>query len=96
LRRFLVISAFLCFVQIQQQLSMHWFQTAARACCIVITWWNGQFFMERIVGNYHVNQYKYKLSPKMQKEIKRTASENELPARPPVSESELVETTCLV
>jgi len=79
---FLVISAFLCFVQIQQQLNMHWFQTLARFCCIVITWWNGQFFMERIVGNYHVNRYKYSLSPKTQKEIKRKLSEGDLTGIP--------------
>ena len=38
-----------------------------RAFLMLLAAWNGLFFMERVVGNYHVNAYKAKLQ---QREMK--------------------------
>ena len=39
-----------------------------RAFLMLLAAWNGLFFMERVVGNYHVNAYKAKLEAKQQQQ----------------------------
>ena len=43
-----------------------WGVASVRVCLMLLAAWNGLFFMERVVGNYHVNAYKAKMQQRQQ------------------------------
>ena len=76
----LVVTATLGFVQMHAQkiddLS-GWGVGAVRVFLMLLAMWNGLFFMERVVGNYHVCEYKEKL-----KQQQRAIDPNADPSSP--------------
>lgn len=56
----LICTATLGFIQIHLQPSMFGWLSIIRAFLMLLCCWNGLFFMERVVGNYHVCAYKEK------------------------------------
>ena len=60
----LVMIATLAYVQCFLQPAVPQWLIAVRFVLIVLGMWNGLYFMERIVGNAHVNNYKAKLEQK--------------------------------
>lgn len=56
----LICTATLSFVQLHLQPQMWGWLTLIRAFLMALCCWNGLFFMERVVGNYHVCAYKDK------------------------------------
>jgi hypothetical protein len=61
----LVCTATLGFIQLHEQASQYptWV-TSVRIFLMFLACWNGLFFMERVVGNYHVCAYKESLREK--------------------------------
>jgi len=61
----LVCTATLGFIQLHEQASDYpaWV-TSVRVFLMFLACWNGLFFMERVVGNYHVCAYKESLKEK--------------------------------
>lgn len=75
----LVVVATLGWLQLHVQKDdelQHWGVGAVRVLLMALAAWNGLFFMERVVGNYHVCEYKAKLEKKAKKE----ASESFVPS----------------
>jgi len=57
---FLVCTATFCYLQFFLQPDVPLWIKSVRAFLIVLACWNGLFFMERVVGNSHVQMYKTK------------------------------------
>jgi hypothetical protein len=77
---FLVSTVVLTFIQ----LHMHqppWHIVCLRVFCCMINWWNGLYFMERVVSNYYVTHYKLKEALKQKggaAQVSKMADENKL------------------
>ena len=76
----LVVTATLGFIQLHTSNQDHfgWGIAVVRSFLMMLAMWNGLFFMERVVGNYHVCAYKAK------QETKKAKGSDEL-AAPPMS-----------
>jgi len=76
----LVVTATLGFVQLhtQNQAQFGWGIGAVRVFLMLLAMWNGLFFMERVVGNYHVCAYK----AKQQRQHSAAQCRDELTASP--------------
>ena len=60
---FLISTVVLIFVQMHMHKPpLH--ILAIRIFCGLINWWNGLYFMERVVSNYYVTHYKLKMTVK--------------------------------
>jgi len=63
----LVATAVLAMIQVHVQNGVPGWVSTVRVALMVLAVWNGLFFMERVVGNYHVCAYKAKLEQEASK-----------------------------
>ena len=82
----LIVVATLGWLQlhVQDEKDLHtWGVGAVRVFLMLLAAWNGLFFMERVVGNYHVCEYKAKLEAKAKKDACLSASHPPSPLKSP-------------
>ena len=88
----LVAVATLGFMQLHLQPSkLFTWITAVRVFLMALCCWNGLFFMERVVGNYHVNAYKDKVAAREKEshsQIAKGGAPKALPPSPDAYETE--------
>lgn len=81
----LVATSVVGYIQIFLQSTPFWL-SAVRAFLLLLGSWNGLFFMERVVGNYHINDFKHRQA------AKAALRQSELARLPAVAKEDSYET----
>ena len=73
----IIVCVFMLFIQVQLHrehpdgLGITWTEIICRLLCGGITFWNGNYFMERVCGNYYVTAYKLRETVESNKKKER-------------------------